>query len=185
MVAILLIAALGLPFLFLPQIALAQGTVPSAPVPPAQQEGASSGTAGSPIETLPPVDIVASTPLLGSGVDRNKVPSENQVLTSRDVTTEGPPSYLATLQDQAQGVQLNSAAGGPFQPNLFYHGFQASPLQGTAQGLAVYLNGVRFNSPFGDTVNFDLIPDIAIDSMNLEGANPVFGLNALGGSLAI
>jgi outer membrane receptor protein involved in Fe transport len=49
----------------------------------------------------------------------------------------------------------------------------------------VYLNGVRFNSPFGDTVNFDLIPDNAINTMNLEGSNPVFGLNALGGSLAI
>jgi outer membrane receptor protein involved in Fe transport len=34
-------------------------------------------------------------------------------------------------------------------------------------------------------VNFDLIPSIAIDSMNVEGSNPVFGLNALGGSVAI
>ncbi|HUB10594.1 MAG TPA: TonB-dependent receptor [Acetobacteraceae bacterium] len=145
---------------------------------------APGGTA-SPIEALPPVTIIAPTPLLGSGVDRAKVPSENQVITSKDVSLEGPPSYLTSLQDQAQGVQMDSAAGGPFQPNLFYHGFQASPLQGTAEGLAAYLNGVRFNQPFGDTVNFDLIPDIAIDSMNLEGANPVFGLNALGGSLAI
>ncbi|HUB14892.1 MAG TPA: TonB-dependent receptor [Acetobacteraceae bacterium] len=139
----------------------------------------------APLEALPPVDIIGSTPLLGSGVDRNKVSSETQVLKSQDVRLEGPPSYLTSLQDQAQGVQLNSAAGSPFQPNLFYHGFEAAPLQGTPQGLAVYLNGIRFNSPFGDTVNFDLIPDIAIDSMNLEGANPVFGLNALGGALAI
>jgi len=139
----------------------------------------------NPVAELPPVDVIGTTPLLGSGVDRNKVPSESQVMTSHDVMLEGPPSYLTALQDQAQGVQLDSAAGGPFQPNLFYHGFQAAPLQGTAEGLAVYLNGVRFNQPFGDTVNFDLIPDIAIDNMNLEGANPVFGLNALGGSLAI
>jgi iron complex outermembrane recepter protein len=131
---------------------------------------------------MPPVLIVAPTPLLGSGVDRAKVPSQSQVFTSSDVTLQGPPS---TLQFQAQGVQLDSAAGGPFQPNLDYHGFLASPLQGTPQGLAVYLNGTRFNSPFGDTVNFDLIPAIAISSMNLEGSNPVFGLNALGGSLAI
>ncbi len=135
--------------------------------------------------SLPQVDIIAPSPLLGSGVDRTKVPASSQVFTSPDISLQGPPSYLDTLQFQAQGVQLNSAAGGPFQPNLTYHGFIASPLQGTPQGLAVYVNGVRFNQAFGDTVNFDLIPNIAIDSMNLEGANPVFGLNALGGSLAI
>ena len=153
------------------------GKAQTAP-PPAQP-------AAIPLATLPPVEIIGSTPLLGSGVDRAKVPSETQVLNSGNVTQEGPPNYLTSLQDQVQGVQLDSAAGGPFEPNLFYHGFQAAPLQGTPEGLAVYLNGVRFNQAFGDTVNFDLIPDIAIDSMNLEGANPVFGLNALGGSLAI
>ncbi len=134
---------------------------------------------------LPPVEIIGATPLLGSGVDRSKVPSQNQVFTNQDVTLQGPPSYLNTMQYQAQGVQLDSAAGGPFQPDLSYHGFLASPLQGTPQGIAVYLNGVRFNSPFGDTVNFDLIPDSAIDTMNLVGGNPTFGLNALGGSLSI
>jgi outer membrane receptor protein involved in Fe transport len=140
---------------------------------------------GAPSIVLPPVDIIGTTPLLGSGVSRDKVPSANQTIGSQAVSLEGEPSYLTALQNQAQGVQMDSAAGGPFQPNLLYHGFQAAPLQGTPQGLAVYLNGVRFNQPFGDTVNFDLIPDIAIDTMNLEGANPVFGLNALGGSLAI
>ena len=44
---------------------------------------------------------------------------------------------------------------------------------------------MRFNQPFGDTVDWDLIPDIAIDQINLEGSNPVFGLNALGGSLNV
>ena len=68
---------------------------------------------------------------------------------------------------------------------MLYHGFAASGLQGTPQGLAVYVNGVRFNQPFGDTVDWDLIPDIAIDRINLEGSNPVFGLNALGGSVNV
>jgi outer membrane receptor protein involved in Fe transport len=157
--------------LLLPCVALGQSAAPEADTAPAL--------------TLPPVEVVAPSPLLGSGMDRTKVPSANQVITSQAVSQAGAPSYLTALQDQAQGVQLNSAAGGPFQPNLFYHGFQAAPLQGTPQGLAVYLNGIRFNQAFGDTVNFDLVPDIAIDTMNLEGANPVFGLNALGGSLAI
>jgi iron complex outermembrane recepter protein len=171
------VAVLSVLAFVLPQLALAQANTQATPTPAA--------TAAPPLLALPPVEVIGSTPLLGSGMDRNKVPSANQVLTSQAVTLQGSPSYLNALQTQAQGVQLNSAAGGPFQPNVFYHGFQAAPLQGTPQGLAVYLNGVRFNQPFGDTVNFDLIPDVAIATMNIEGANPVFGLNALGGSIAI
>ncbi|MGR9074392.1 MAG: TonB-dependent receptor, partial [Gammaproteobacteria bacterium] len=53
-------------------------------------------------------------------------------------------------------------------------------------GLSVYVNGVRFNEPFGDTVNWDLIPEGAIDQMALHpGSNPVYGLNSLGGAISI
>ncbi|HSZ93262.1 MAG TPA: TonB-dependent receptor [Acetobacteraceae bacterium] len=171
-------AALGVLACLLPGLALAQANSQPAPMTAAPD-------AAAPVPELPPVDIIAPTPLLGSGMDRNKVPAETQVITSQGITQQGPPSYLNALQDQAQGVQLDSAAGGPFQPDVDYHGFVASPLEGTPQGLAVYLNGIRFNQAFGDTVNFDLIPDIAINTMDIEGANPVFGLNALGGSIAI
>jgi iron complex outermembrane receptor protein len=134
---------------------------------------------------LPQVNVIAPTPLLGSGVDRNTVPAQTQVFTGQDLTIQGPPSATGALETQAQGVHLDNAGGNPFQPDVMYHGFQASPLQGTPAGIAVYVNGVRFNNPFGDTVNWDLIPDIAIDRINLEGANPVFGLNALGGALSV
>ncbi|MBV8093943.1 MAG: TonB-dependent receptor [Acetobacteraceae bacterium] len=157
------------------------GSAPNAsqPAPPGTPNPTSGGT------VLPEVNVIAPTPLLGSGVDRNKVPSENQVFTGKDVTLQGPPSLQQALQAEAQGVNLLSASGNPFQPDILYHGFQASPLQGVPQGLAAYVNGVRFNNPFGDTVNWDLIPDIAINRMNLVGANPVFGLNALGGALSV
>src|SRR5438309_1852014 len=70
------------------------------------------------------------------------------------------------LQENVPGITLENAAGNPFQPDGFYHGFRASALQGVAQGLAVYVNGVRFNQPFGDTVNWDLIRSNAIDQVN-------------------
>jgi iron complex outermembrane recepter protein len=134
---------------------------------------------------LPPVEVVGATPLLGSGVDRDKVPAATHVLTDQDIRQDGYPQALRALDENVSGVTLDAAAGNPFQPSLFYHGFQASPLQGNPQGLAVYLGGVRFNQPFGDTVNWDLIPDVAIDRMDLVGSNPVFGLNALGGALSV
>src|SRR6516162_11744356 len=135
--------------------------------------------------SLPAVEVVGATPLLGSGVDRDKVPAQTQILTDRDISRNGYPQMLRALDENVPGVALDNAAGNPFQPNLLYHGFLASPLQGNPQGLAVYLNGARFNQPFGDTVNWDLIPDLAIDRMDLVGSNPVFGLNALGGALSV
>ncbi|MBV9250474.1 MAG: TonB-dependent receptor, partial [Acetobacteraceae bacterium] len=175
----------------LSSLALAQTVAQPATGPTSQGEAAPQISPATPNAAqaqptvLPPVEVIAPTPLLGSGIDRAKVPAENQVLTGKDVTLEGPPSLSRALQTQAQGVDLLNASGNPQQPNIFYHGFQASPLQGVPQGLAVYVNGARFNNPFGDTVNWDLIPDIAIDRMNLVGANPVFGLNALGGALTV
>ena len=166
---------LGFWVAFLPPLALAQ----TASQNPPQAASDASAT------TLPQVNVIAASPLLGTGIERDLVPAQTQLFTSPDIAREGSPNALQTLNDQAGGVTLDSASGNPNQPTLMYHGFEASPLQGTPQGVAVYVNGVRFNQPFGDTVNWDLIPDIAIDRMNLEGSNPVYGLNALGGSLNI
>ena len=154
---------------------------------PAQAQQAPA-SAPPPQVILPPVTVIGASPLLGSGVDRDTVPAETNVLGGADLTRGGTliaPDAVRALNEQVGGVNLDSASGNPFQPDMFYHGFEASGLQGTPQGLAVYVNGVRFNQAFGDTVNFDLLPNLAIDQMNLEGSNPVFGLNALGGAINI
>ena len=112
---------------------------------------------------LPPVEVVATSPLIGSGLDRNLVPAETQRAEPAGPAARGHAATGALAEREVGGVSTLSASGNPFQPTLFYHGFAASPLQGTPQGLAVYVNGMRFNQPFGDTVYWDLIPDIAID----------------------
>ncbi|MBN9508528.1 MAG: TonB-dependent receptor [Alphaproteobacteria bacterium] len=161
-------------------------TPPASAAPPlATSPAAAAAAPEAPPAVLPEVDVIAPTPLLGSGVIRSTVPAQTQVLTNKQITIQGPPNAVGALEQQGQGVNLLNPGGNPFQPEVLYHGFVAGPLQGTPAGLAVYVNGVRFNDPFGDTVNWDLIPDLAIDQMNLVGANPVFGLNALGGALAV
>ncbi len=102
-----------------------------------------------------------------------------------DIDRAGTPDLLASLTRSFAGVSLQDAQNNPWQPNLVYRGYVASPLQGQAQGLAVYVDGARFNQPFGDTVNFDLIPDAAIEAVTLRDVSPVYGLNALGGALVI
>ena len=76
--------------------------------------------------------------------------------------------------------------GNIFQPDVNFRGFTASHLLGLPQGLSVFQDGVRVNEAFGDTVNWDLIPQSAISSITvMPGSNPQFGLNTLGGSLAV
>ena len=138
-----------------------------------------------PVTQLPPVEVVGASPLIGSGVDRNTVPAETHVLNSDDLRREGMPEPGGSLNQQVGGVTPEFRVGQSVPADILYHGFAASGLQGTPQGLAVYVNGMRFNQPFGDTVDWDLIPNIAIDRINLEGSNPVFGLNALGGAVNV
>ncbi len=129
--------------------------------------------------------MVGTSPLIGSGLDRNLVPADTQVLDSASIARNGNPDVLNALNTETSGINLDSASGNQFQPSLFYNGFEVSALQGTSQGVAVYVNGIRFNQAFGDTVNWDLIPDIAISRLTVEGSNPIFGLNALGGSINV
>jgi iron complex outermembrane recepter protein len=144
-----------------------------------------AGQAAPPVETLPMVEVIGTTPLPGTGIDRDKVPAHVQSLTGADLAREGSPSLLNGLIDQAAGINENNNLGDPFQPDILYRGFEASPVLGTPQGLAVYQNGVRVNEAFGDTVNWDLIPDIAIARIDMLSANPVYGLNALGGAVVV
>ena len=132
--------------------------------------------------TLPDVNVVAASPL-GGGLNRNKVPGTVQTLTSDDFKRTESPIVTDTLFRRIPGVTLSDPNGNGAAQALSYRGFFASPLQGTPQGVAVYMSGIRFNEAFGDTVNWDLIPTVAIERSDLWTNNPVFGLNALGGAV--
>jgi hypothetical protein len=83
-------------------------------------------------------------------------------------------------------MQVNDIQGSPFQADLTYRGYRASGLLGASQGLSVYLDGVRINEPFGDVINWDMVPEFALQSLTvLPGANPSFGLNTLGGAIVL
>ncbi|MEN3974358.1 TonB-dependent receptor [Emcibacter sp. SYSU 3D8] len=129
------------------------------------------------------VVVIGTSPIIGPGIDRDKIPANTETVTGDDIRRAG--SLLEALNGGIGGIGLGHAQGNPFQPNLVYRGFEASPLAGNAQGLAVYVEGGRFNQPFGDTVNWDLIPEQAIDAAVLQTSNPAFGLNALGGALSV
>ena len=144
-----------------------------------------SPAALSAADTLPETITVTATTLPGTAIDPDKIAVGIKTLSSGELSRFGAADALGSLVGQVAGVSVADAQGNSYQPSLFYRGFEASPLAGDAQGLAVYANGARLNQPFGDTLNWELIPDIAIARLTLEGSNPVFGLNALGGSLSL
>ncbi len=149
------------------------------------QSPETAGAADQPYANLPTITVIGTTPLPGPGIDADKVPANVQSLSSGDLRREGSPSLLTGALDQLGGVSFANNNNDPFQPNLLFRGFTASPVLGTPQGLAVYQNGVRVNEGFGDTVNWDLIPDFAIDRFDMISNNPVYGLNALGGAAVV
>jgi iron complex outermembrane receptor protein len=134
---------------------------------------------------LDEVVIVGVTPVPGFNVDKDKIPGNIQTLRSGDLTRNGAAGVLGALDQQVSSVNFNDTLADPYQPEVLFRGFEASPVLGTPQGMAVYQNGVRINEAFGDTVNWDLIPDIAINRIDILSATSVFGLNALGGAMTV
>ena len=129
------------------------------------------------------IDVVGVTPLPGSGVAAQKIPANIQTVTSKQLEDTQSLSLAQYMTRFLGSVSVNEAQSNPLQPDIYYRGFAATPILGLPQGISTYVNGVRFNEPFGDSVNWDLISENAIDTMTLfPGSNPVYGLNTLGGA---
>lgn len=152
--------------------------------------GAPDAAAGDAYELAPiivrgrrPTDV---GPMPGLGLTNDEIPANVQSITAKELKESGAVSLTDLMNSQMQSVTVNDYQGNPFQMDLQYRGFTAGPQVGTPQGLSVFLDGIRVNEAFGDTVNWDLIPMNAISRLDVfPGSNPVFGLNTLGGALSL
>jgi len=158
-------------------------TTPVAPPPrraPARVSGGAVPAAAAP---APAAEAAPAKPIPGA-VEADKIPANVQTAPASDFSYTVTPDLLQSMVRALPGVSLGDQTGNQFQQDFNYRGFIASPVIGTPQGLAVYQNGVRINEVFGDIVNWDFIPQNAINELTLYPSNPVFGLNAIGGALA-
>ena len=145
-------------------------------------------TAARPVRRPPAVPaptrvVYPTTPVSNTGIEIEKVPASVNIVDVEQIDRAHSANITDALQQYVPSIVVNEVAGNPFQPNVQFRGFVASPVTGTPQGLAVYQNGVRVNEAFGDTVNWDLIPTAAIQSIAVVTNNPAFGLNSLGGAI--
>jgi iron complex outermembrane recepter protein len=155
--------------------------------PPAAPVRAPAPAATPPAATEPAEadDTIGASPVPGSGVARDKVPSNAQVIGRSAFDHAQSDNFIDAIGQFLPFVSLSDQNGNQFQRDINYRGFTASPVIGTPQGLAIYQNGVRINEVFGDTINWDFIPETAINRLELVPNNPVYGLNALGGAISI
>ncbi len=163
-----------------PNVASAPAATAS-PAPPA----APIAVAPSAPEGSVEAGYVKMSPVGGSEIPIEKVPAGVSTVTAGELARASQPTVESALQAHVPGIIMNDAQGSEFNYNIQYRGFEASPVNGFAQGLAVYQNGVRINESFGDIVNFDAIPSNAIGDVTVMSNNPVFGLNAIGGAISL
>ena len=135
--------------------------------------------------SLKEVQVINTSPLPGIGIEKNKLPYEVQSLNSETFKAGNTLNISEFMNENLNGVNVNDIQGSPYQADVTYRGSRASAILGAAQGLSVYMDGVRVNEPFGDVVNWDMLPEAAFESVTLvPGSNPIYGLNTLGGALA-
>lgn len=163
----------------------APAPVAAAPAPPptTTQPSEPSESAAA-VEAAQPSEIKMS-PVGGSEIPIQKVPMGVSSTTAADIQRTGDVTAQQVLQSRVPGVIVSDLQGNEFQTDVQYRGFSSSPVNGQAQGLAVYQNGVRINEAFGDIVNWDFLPSNAISNMTVMSSNPVFGLNAIGGAISV
>jgi len=142
------------------------------------QSAPPASTAVDDATDLETIHVIAITPQQGASLPEMMIPYNVQSTTSGELDRTQSLSITDYMNHNMTGVTINSAQNNPLQPNLQFRGFTASPLLGGSQGVSVYLDGVRVNEVFGDSVNWDLIPEELISTMSLlSGANPKSKLN--------
>ncbi len=176
----------------LPEIEVIQKTPKPAPKlakkKPAGKKKAAAAVAPAPSEPAAATTaqtLVKMSPVGGSEIAIEKVPGGVSTVSASDIARDGSGIIENTLESRVPGIIVTDLQGNEFQTDIQYRGFESSPLNGVPQGLAVYQNGVRINEAFGDIVNWDFLPSIAIDNVTVMSGNPVFGLNALGGAVVL
>ncbi len=134
----------------------------------------------------PDVNIISVSPVQGSGLNIERVPGKVQVFNREKVGKKKNFSITETLNREASGISLFNLNSSPMQNDINFRGYVGGPLLGTAQSIAVYQNGMRVNESFGEVVQWDLIPDFAVNNMQIfAGGDPIFGQNAIGGAITM
>src|SRR5262245_22822487 len=132
--------------------------------PPAS---AQDGTREPALEQLPPVVVIEATPVPALGTPVDKYAGNVQSIPAQKIENQNLLDISDMLYRNVGSVNVTGNQSNPWQNDLTYRGFLASPLAGAPIGLSMYLDGMRFNDGFGETINWDLVPQSAIAAIDI------------------
>ena len=99
------------------------------------RSGARGRPRAPPVVELPTIDILATTPLSGGGVDVQKYPGTRSRLSIPSaIERQRSPNVVKSLAQQTPSIDVQDVTGNGFQPDVYFRGFDASPRVGDAAG---------------------------------------------------
>src|SRR6056300_1804273 len=132
------------------------------------------------------INVYSPGPLPSIGIDQSIISGSVQTISTKDLEQQQSTNLADYLNNNTQGISFNEVGGNPWQPEIFFRGYSAGSITGNPQGLSIFVDGVRENQPFSDVVLWDTIPTWALAGTQVvAGSNPIYGLNTLGGAIAM
>ena len=77
-------------------------------------------------------------PMPGLALTKEEIPGNVQSITAKEIKESHALSLTDLMNSKLQSVNVNDYQSNPFQMDVTYRGFTASPQIGTAQGLSVF-----------------------------------------------
>ena len=85
------------------------------------------------------IDVYTNTPLPSIGLPINMVPSSIQTVNGQQISEQAGVSVADYMVNNLQGVTVNEVGGNPYQLEINFRGYNATPISGNPQGLSVYV----------------------------------------------
>src|SRR5262245_1270370 len=82
------------------------------------------------------VDVISTTPLPGLDVPLNEIAAPAQTARTEDIENSGALDLSDFMNRRLANIHINEIQNNPFQPDVNYRGYTASPLLGTPQGIS-------------------------------------------------
>ena len=84
--------------------------------------------------TLNTIEVISTTPLPGIGIAADEVPANIQTVSGEEMQNQHSLTIADFMTQNMTGVNVNETQNNPFQPNVNFRGFTASPLIGRTPG---------------------------------------------------
>jgi hypothetical protein len=82
--------------------------------------------------------VVGNTPIGTIGLGQNKISGNVQSYEDEEINRHDSILFPDFLNRRLESVNINDVQNNPYQPDITYRGFEASPILGTPMGISVY-----------------------------------------------